>query len=33
VIGTDPAAFFDRMITRVAEFARAVYPPTAPKDA
>lgn len=33
VIGTDPAAFFDRMITRVAEFARAVYPPTTPKDA
>ncbi|MEV0296848.1 nucleoside hydrolase [Nocardia sp. NPDC050710] len=27
VIGTDPAAFFDRLITRVGDFARAVYPP------
>jgi purine nucleosidase len=33
VIGTDPAAFFDRMITRVADFARAVYPPSTSKDA
>jgi purine nucleosidase len=27
VVGTDPAAFFDRLITRVGDFARAVYPP------
>ncbi|WP_228001537.1 nucleoside hydrolase [Nocardia australiensis] len=33
VIGTDPAEFFDRMITRVGDFAMEVYPPAAPKDA
>ncbi|MFQ6328963.1 nucleoside hydrolase [Nocardia sp. CWNU-33] len=33
VIGTDPAAFFERMITRIGDFARAVYPPTTPEDA
>ncbi|MEV6426742.1 nucleoside hydrolase [Nocardia sp. NPDC051463] len=33
VIGTDPAAFFDRMITRIGDYARAVYPPTTPEDA
>ncbi|MEU8901701.1 nucleoside hydrolase [Nocardia sp. NPDC048505] len=26
VIGTDPALFFDRLITRVGDFARALYP-------
>ncbi|WP_442941502.1 nucleoside hydrolase [Nocardia sp. NBC_00403] len=33
VIGTDPAAFFERMITRIGDFARAVYPPATPEDA
>lgn len=33
VIGTDPAAFFDRMITRIGDYARAVYPPMTPEDA
>ncbi|UGT45643.1 nucleoside hydrolase [Nocardia yamanashiensis] len=27
VIGTDPEEFFDRLISRVGDFARAVYPP------
>ncbi len=27
VIGTDPAEFFERLISRVGDFARAVYPP------
>jgi len=27
VIGTDPVVFFDRLITRVGDFARAVHPP------
>ncbi|RDI63633.1 nucleoside hydrolase [Nocardia pseudobrasiliensis] len=27
VIGTDPAQFFDRLIARVGDYARAVYPP------
>lgn len=27
VIGTDPDVFFDRLIARVGDFARAVYPP------
>ncbi|MFI6865901.1 nucleoside hydrolase [Nocardia sp. NPDC050406] len=27
VIGTDPEQFFDRLITRVGDYARAVYPP------
>ncbi|NNH68731.1 nucleoside hydrolase [Nocardia uniformis] len=27
VIGTDPDQFFDRLITRVGDYARAVYPP------
>ncbi|MCX4091537.1 nucleoside hydrolase [Nocardia sp. alder85J] len=27
VIGTDPAVFFERLITRVGEFARRTYPP------
>ncbi|MFE7800943.1 nucleoside hydrolase [Nocardia sp. NPDC057440] len=33
VIGADPVAFFDRMITRIGDYARAVYPPTTPEDA
>ncbi|MFQ6393002.1 nucleoside hydrolase [Nocardia sp. KC 131] len=33
VIGTDPAAFFEQMITRVGDYARAVYPPTTLEDA
>ncbi|MET7772166.1 nucleoside hydrolase [Nocardia sp. NPDC005366] len=27
VIGTDPVAFFDRLIARIGDFARAVHPP------
>ncbi|MFD0360881.1 nucleoside hydrolase [Nocardia sp. GCM10030253] len=33
VIGTDPTAFFERMITRVGDYARAVHPPATPEDA
>jgi purine nucleosidase len=32
VIGADPAAFFEQMITRVGDYARAVYPPTTLED-
>nr|WP_324195662.1 nucleoside hydrolase [Nocardia elegans] len=28
-VGTDPAAFFDRMIERIGDFAAALYPPVA----
>ncbi|SUA45413.1 Pyrimidine-specific ribonucleoside hydrolase rihA [Nocardia africana] len=28
-VGTDPAAFFDRMIARIGDFAAALYPPVA----
>lgn len=28
VVGTDPEAFFDRLLARVGDFARSVYPPT-----
>ncbi|WP_083874278.1 nucleoside hydrolase [Nocardia paucivorans] len=30
VVGTDPELFFDRMITRIGDFARALYPPETP---
>ncbi|WP_083864933.1 nucleoside hydrolase [Nocardia brevicatena] len=30
VVGTDPELFFDRMITRIGDFARALYPLEAP---
>lgn len=30
VIGTDPTLFFDRLISRVGDFARTVYPPVTP---
>lgn len=29
VVGTDPEVFFERLITRVGDFARSVYPPEA----